>query len=45
MEEAKESTTIRISPEFKAWLEKQGSKAETYEDILKRLTNYHNNNH
>ncbi len=42
MEENKETVTIRVSQEFKDWLEKQGSKADTYEDILRRLTSYPN---
>ncbi len=40
MEEQKGST-IRISQEFKDWLDKQiVGKGESYEDILRRLTNY-----
>ncbi len=40
MDESKGKTTIQISREFQEWLEAQGSKADTYEDILRRLTNY-----
>lgn len=29
--------TIKISLQFKKWLEKQGNKAESFEDIIKRL--------
>ncbi len=38
-----EKTTIQISQEFKDWLEKQGAKSETYEDVLHRLTKYPDN--
>ena len=37
-----ETTTIRISQEFKDWLDKQGAKGDTYEDILRRLCKYPN---
>lgn len=40
MAEEEQTTTIRISKEFKEWLDKQGAKTDTYEDILRRLTNY-----
>jgi predicted CopG family antitoxin len=29
--------TIKISNQFKDWLEKQGKKGESYEDVIKRL--------
>jgi hypothetical protein len=29
--------TIKISLEFKKWLEKRGNKGESFEDIIKRL--------
>lgn len=29
--------TIKISNQFKDWLEKQGSKGESFEEIIKRL--------
>lgn len=34
------TTTIQVTNEFKDWLEQQGKKGETYEDILKRLIKY-----
>jgi len=33
-------TTIKVEAEFKEWLRKKGSKGETYQDILKKLTGY-----
>jgi len=29
--------TIKISIQFKKWLEKQGNKGESFEDLIKRL--------
>ena len=29
--------TIKISKEFKEWLEKQGAKGESFEEVIKRL--------
>lgn len=29
--------TMRISRPFKDWIEKQGLKGETFEDVIKRL--------
>jgi len=29
--------TIKVSLEFKKWLEKRGNKGESFEDIIKRL--------
>ena len=29
--------TIKISLEFKKWLEEKGNKGESFEDIIKRL--------
>lgn len=29
--------TIKLSREFKEWLEIQGNKGESYEDVIKRL--------
>ena len=40
IEEERKITTIQISQDYKDWLEKQGVKGETYEDILRHLTNY-----
>ena len=40
MTEGRKVTSIQISDEFKDWLDKQGGKNDTYEDILRRLTNY-----
>ena len=40
MEETKTKSTIAISQELKDWLAAQGAKSDTYEDILRRLTNY-----
>ncbi len=42
MVEERKITTIQITQEFKDWLEKQGSKPESFEDILRRLLNYPN---
>ncbi len=39
MEEVK-SETIRLSSDFKDWLEGQGKKGETFEDVLRRLLRY-----
>lgn len=35
-----ETTTIRVSYEFKKFLDEFGKKGETYESLLKRLINY-----
>ena len=32
-----ETTTIRLTPETKARLDKFGNKGDTYEDVIKRL--------
>lgn len=32
--------TIVVSEDFHAWLIKQGNKGESFDKILKRLTNY-----
>jgi SpoVK/Ycf46/Vps4 family AAA+-type ATPase len=32
-----ETTTIRLTPETKALLDKRGDKGDTYEDIVRRL--------
>jgi hypothetical protein len=33
-------TTIKITREFKNYLESVGQKGETYEDVIKRLINH-----
>ncbi len=30
-------TTIRVTCEFRDWIEAHGSKGETFEDVLRRL--------
>jgi hypothetical protein len=32
-----EITSIQLTKKFKDWLESQGSKGESFEDIIKRL--------
>lgn len=36
-------TSIQITEEFKAWLDTQGKKGDTYEDILRRFAKYTEN--
>jgi len=43
MEEKELSTTIRVSSSLKDWLEKQGVKGETFDDVIRRLTNFPDN--
>lgn len=37
MKSLKQNPAIKLTPEFKKWLDQQGHKGETYEDIIKRL--------
>jgi len=37
MKQKQQNPAIKLTPEFKEWLDKQGCKGETYEQIIKRL--------
>jgi len=40
-----QSPTIKLSQQFKEWLEKQGKKGESFEDLIKRLMPLWNQTH